>query len=60
MSRLTRALTAGATLAGRAVRSLPGLLSAGFGITGSAILWGTGWAFLTASAFAAVLAVEVN
>ena len=60
MSRLTRTAVTVATLAGRTVRTLPGVLSAGCGITGAAILWGTGWAFLVASGFAAALAFEVN
>lgn len=59
-ARLSRAVGSLAELAGRAVRSLPGVASMGCGVTGSAILWGTGWAFLTAAGFLAVAAFEVN
>lgn len=49
-----------AAAAGRAVRSLPGIGSMGCAVTGTAVLWGAGWAFLTAAGYLLALALEVN
>lgn len=40
---------------GRAVRSLPGVAALGCAVTGAAIEWGTGWAFLAAVPFLLLL-----
>jgi hypothetical protein len=58
--KLTRYAATAATLAGRSVRSLPGVAAAGCAVTGSAILWGAGVAFLSAVPFLLLLARELN
>lgn len=50
-TRLTRLAGRAATIAGHAVRSLPGVAATGCAVAGTAILWGTGWAFLSAVPF---------
>lgn len=59
-TKLSRGLTATAEIAGRAVRSLPGVAATGCAVTGTAILWGAGWAFLAAVPFLLLLAREIN
>lgn len=58
--RLTRYLNTAAGVAGRTVRSLPGVAAAVCGVVGANVLWGAGWAWLTAAGFLLILAVEVN
>ena len=59
-TKLTRLAGAAAALAGRTVKSLPGVTALGCAVTGSAVLWGAGWAFLTAVPFLLILAREIN
>jgi hypothetical protein len=59
-TRLTRLTGAAAVGLGKAVRSLPGVAALGCAVTGTAILWGTGWAFLAAVPFLLILARELN
>jgi len=59
-AKLTRLAQTAATLAGRSVKSLPGVAATGCAVTGAAILWGAGWAFLAAVPFLLLLAVEIH
>lgn len=56
MAKMRDRAGAAAEAAGRAVRSLPGLAAVGCGVTGAAIIWGTGVAFLVAAGF--LLAID--
>lgn len=58
--KLSRLAGGFATALGRCVRSLPGVAALGCAVTGAAILWGVGWAFLAAVPFLLLLALEVN
>lgn len=58
--KLSRIPAALATIAGRSVRSLPGVGAVACGVAGANMLWGAGVALLVASGFLLVLARELN
>ena len=58
--RLARYAAGLATLAGKTVRSIPGIAAGVCAVVGARLLWGDGWAWLTAAGFLLLLAVEVN
>jgi MYXO-CTERM domain-containing protein len=60
VSKLSRALGAAAELAGRQIRTLPGVAALGCAAAGTWHLWGWGWALLVAAGFLLVLAREVT
>lgn len=50
-TKLAHTTGAFAEIIGRNLVRIPGVAAIGCAVTGTAVLWGAGWAFLTATAF---------